>query len=156
MQTRPFTARLTMVTDCRYLSSSLCCTPQTYLDQDAFFKSITWDLCSKEPTLGNVPLLGERWGLGVGGRVTLLSLSSCPQWCHGSVSWTTERGATKKPQLGSSCQLLLLKKKKKKYKEKEKTHSSKIRRKKKNPALEMLKRKTKSLPLLTKEKQCFV
>ena len=46
--------------------------------------------------------------------------------------------------------------KKKKYKEKEKTHSSKIRRKKKNPALEMLKRKTKSLPLLTKEKQCFV
>lgn len=68
MQTRPFTARLTMVTDCRYLSSSLCCTPQTYLDQDAFFKSITWDLCSKEPTLGNVPLLGGEMRFGCGGK----------------------------------------------------------------------------------------
>ena len=47
-------------------------------------------------------------------------------------------------------------KKKKSIKKKKKHTLQKLEGKKKNPALEMLKRKTKSSLRLTKEKQCFV
>lgn len=45
---------------------------------------------------------------------------------------------------------------KKKSIKKKKKHTLQKLEEKKNPALEMLKRKTKSSPRLTKEKQCFV
>lgn len=91
-----------MVTDCRYLSSNLCCTPQTYLDQDAFFKSITWDLCSKEPTLGNVPLLGrdEVWVWGKGSHC-FLSLNA-----HSDAMAVLHEPQKEEQQKASTWQLL--------------------------------------------------
>ena len=69
-----------------------------------------------------------RFGCGGKGHTafSLLMPTVMPWQCF----MNHKKRSNKKPQLGSSRQLLLLEKKKK-YKEKEKTHSSKIRRKKK-------------------------